>query len=167
MSKNYEDLRDSKGIKPGWCFKYFFFQPYLGRWSNLTSIFFRWVGWNHHLVQVNHHLSLILDIVMITIWFPWVLFGLGSRLKSWLKKKTQTQGTTRKWNGRLFFCWIFFVVVLDVNSSPPPPKKKNMVGWGWFFCFICFVWWTVSRKLFVFFRIIHSSPIKHGQRTKK
>ena len=25
-------------------FKYFYFHPYLGKWSNLTSIFFKWVG---------------------------------------------------------------------------------------------------------------------------
>ena len=29
-------------------FKYFYFQPYLGKWSNLTNIFQR--GWNHQLV---------------------------------------------------------------------------------------------------------------------
>ena len=28
-------------------FKYFYFQPYLGRWPNLTNIFQR--GWNHQL----------------------------------------------------------------------------------------------------------------------
>ena len=27
-----------------WQLKYFFFHPYLGRWSNLTSICFKWVG---------------------------------------------------------------------------------------------------------------------------
>ena len=30
--------------KLGSGFKHFFFHPYLGRWSNLTSIFFKWVG---------------------------------------------------------------------------------------------------------------------------
>ena len=30
-------------------FTYFVFHPYLGRWSNLTNIF--WMGWNHQLVK--------------------------------------------------------------------------------------------------------------------
>ena len=33
-----------------WQLKYFFFSPRnLGKVSNLTSIFFKWVGWNHQL----------------------------------------------------------------------------------------------------------------------
>ena len=33
-------------------FKYFYFQPYLGKWSNLTNMFQR--GWNHHLVYCKY-----------------------------------------------------------------------------------------------------------------
>ena len=30
---------------------FFFFHPYLGKWSNLTSIFFRWVGKHHQPIR--------------------------------------------------------------------------------------------------------------------
>ena len=31
-------------------FKYYYFHPYLGTWSNLTDIF--QMGWNHQLVYI-------------------------------------------------------------------------------------------------------------------
>ena len=37
--------------KLGGGFKYFYFHPYLGRWSNLTNIF--QLGWNHHLGKIH------------------------------------------------------------------------------------------------------------------
>ena len=37
-----------KDANLGGGFKYFFFHPYLGKWSNLTNIF--QMGWNHQLV---------------------------------------------------------------------------------------------------------------------
>ena len=42
------------GPKLGDGFKHFYFSPYLGKWSNLTSIFFRW-GWNR---QLGYHVSI-------------------------------------------------------------------------------------------------------------
>ena len=103
---------------------------------------------NHHLVKVNHHLSLILDIVMITIWFPWGSSSAGGAgwRAGWTKN---TGGTTRKWNG-CFFAGSF-LLLFEMWTVSPPKKNKN----GWlrlvFLVKICFVWWTVSRTPFDFF----------------
>ncbi len=43
-----------------WWFQIFFFHPYLGKWSNLTSIF--QTGWNHQLE--NHALDLYLKFIL-------------------------------------------------------------------------------------------------------
>ena len=42
-------------------FRYFFFHPYLGKWSNLTNIF--QMGWNHQLEMgwFNHQLSRVVS----------------------------------------------------------------------------------------------------------
>ena len=42
---------------------YYIFSPYMGRWSDLTSIFFKWVPFNHH--PPNYYevdLSLVIPI---------------------------------------------------------------------------------------------------------
>lgn len=58
--------------------------------------------------------------------FPWgSSSACGSRLKSLrTNQKTPWDNTQVE---RLFFCWIFFVVVWHVNSSSPPKMDQN--GW--------------------------------------
>ena len=36
----------------------------LGKWSNLTSIFFRWVGWNHQLIFVFRPIFQVLSLTV-------------------------------------------------------------------------------------------------------
>ena len=43
-------------------FKYFYFHPYLGKWSNLTNIF--QVGWNHQLVTVFFAMLMLIRLDM-------------------------------------------------------------------------------------------------------
>ena len=48
-----------------WWFQiFFYFHPYLGKWSNLTSIF--QMGWNHHLIR-----SVFNIIDFIFVWMIW------------------------------------------------------------------------------------------------
>ena len=42
----------------------FYFHPYLRKWSNLTSIFFRWVG-NHQLDKLNHPQNPVYHIALL------------------------------------------------------------------------------------------------------
>ena len=39
-----------------WFQIFVYFQPYLGTWSNLTSVFFRWVAWFNHQPVMNLNL---------------------------------------------------------------------------------------------------------------
>ena len=41
----------------GWWLQRFFI-PIWGKWSNLTSIFFKWVGWNHQL-EVYQYIAIV------------------------------------------------------------------------------------------------------------
>ena len=42
-------------------FKDFWFYPYLRRWSKLTIVFFRWVGYNHQLDRVWLYMFVVLS----------------------------------------------------------------------------------------------------------
>ena len=54
----------------GWWFHFFkYFQPYLGKWSNLTNIF--QLGWNHQLVVIYITLKVVELIKLKLAWSRW------------------------------------------------------------------------------------------------
>ena len=56
-------------LKTGWWFQiFFYFHPYLGKISDLTSIYQR--GWNHQ--PENHFLRLRNPFLVILVWKQWI-----------------------------------------------------------------------------------------------
>ena len=88
-----------------WWFQIFFFHPYLGKWSNLTSIV--QTGWNHQLE--NHAFGFIFKVYTGFFTFEFHFFTLGavffhsiptSRFQlSWLLTQVNHQPSTIKTQG--------------------------------------------------------------------
>ena len=108
----------------GWQSNIIFFQPYLGKWSNLTNIF--QMGWNHQQVILSFDIQDWCFWVTYNICnynYTFLIWDLGCRTL----KKTCTSGTYHKGPLSEFFassfCWflnknpkrdLFFV-----KSKPP------------------------------------------------
>ena len=63
--KNLKQLYSLTCLAGGFIF-YFYFHPYLGKWSNLTNIF--QLGWNHQLEKGEYLLNTIVVTLLNPLW---------------------------------------------------------------------------------------------------
>ena len=166
---------------PGrWWFQNIFFNPYLGKWSDLTNIF--QVGWNHQL-ETDSALAPVSYSHKVTTWLPGFYWGCAQMMKksnsSWIHSKNVSRCETDSgWK------WSFLGQGLWNYSHDDPMNSRigfmfNDQKWlSSFFsrvCFLCFVKiyiyiyyvlasWSYYQKGF---EVSFFTQKKHSEITKK
>ena len=73
----------------GFNYIFFYFHPYLGKFSNLTSIFFRWVETTNQ-PSIHGHFLWLIKLYMVVLWpintvvVLWLIKGCFMAYKGWL-----------------------------------------------------------------------------------
>ena len=103
-------------------FKYYFFHPYLGKWSNLTNIF--QMGWNHQLVIILVPLFNSWGTLKLDSWFLDLILPRRCHLVIW---SFSTNTSSTRWRALPHRCVCCFPTrrSWNINPSESIPHQKN------------------------------------------
>ena len=138
-------------------FKYFYFNPYLGKWSNLTNVF--QMAWNH---QLDHDKNCHV-FVGLTCWrhFSLPLCENKSSRKSGFSATTKHETNTSSWlqskvswkipdpNHRIHIIYVsdpMFFHKLQSRIRPEGRGGSGFVGDKHMKCWVKYCWWVQKSQ---------------------
>ena len=126
--------KKSKIRLSGWWFQFFkYFQPYLGKWSNLTNIF--QLGWNHQLVVIYITLK-VLELIKLKLarsrWWQLKDFWNFLPKKNWEKMIQFWSHQAQAWMAWWWFLPMTFWGLCVGCRSLPRALLNGLMALEWF-----------------------------------